>query len=429
MRVLVVGGYGLIGGYVVAALAAEGHEVIGAGRDVAAAARRLRHARWVRADLATTSEDDWAPLLQGVDAVVNCAGALQDSPRDDLQAVHVTGLLALASAARRVGVDRLVQISAAGVAESPGGFGRTKRDAEMALEAAGVDWTILRPGLVIAPSAFGGSALLRGLAAFPWAIPVVYPGSLVQVVGAHDVALAVVAALKPDAPRRVAVDLASERAYRLDEILPALRAWLGLRPASVVSLPPALVGLGGMIADGLAWLGWRSPMRTTAIAQLRHGVRGDAASARRFEGARVRDLDAILAAQPSGVQDRWFARLYFVKPLGLASLVAFWLASGLIGLLRADQAAAVLAVAGFAPAVAKVAVLAGSAVDILLAGLVCLRRSAPLALKGMIMVSAAYLAGATLWRPDLWSDPLGPLVKVVPGAVLALALLGMMDER
>jgi len=74
-------------------------------------------------------------------------------------------------------------------------------------------------------------------------------------------------------------------------------------------------------------------------------------------------------------------------------------------------------------------VLAGSAVDILLAGLVCLRRSAPLALKGMIVVSAAYLAGATLWRPDLWSDPLGPLVKVVPGAVLALALLGMMDER
>jgi len=45
------------------------------------------------------------------------------------------------------------------------------------------------------------------------------------------------------------------------------------------------------------------------------------------------------------VQDRWFARLYFVKPVGLASLAAFWLASGLIGLLRADKVAAVLAVA------------------------------------------------------------------------------------
>ncbi len=56
-------------------------------------------------------------------------------------------------------------------------------------------------------------------------------------------------------------------------------------------------------------------------------------------------------------------------------------------------------------------------------------RAARLALIGMIAVSLAYLAGATIWRPDLWGDPLGPLMKVWPAAILALAALAIMDER
>ena len=119
MRVLVVGGYGLIGSQVVAALHAAGHEVTGAGRDIRRAKRRFPFARWERADLATFGAADWAPLLTGVDAVINCAGALQDGPRDDLTAVHVTGLVALASAAEAAGVRRLIHVSAAGRRKTP----------------------------------------------------------------------------------------------------------------------------------------------------------------------------------------------------------------------------------------------------------------------------------------------------------------------
>ena len=57
------------------------------------------------------------------------------------------------------------------------------------------------------------------------------------------------------------------------------------------------------------------------------------------------------------------------------------------------------------------------------------RRSAQVALLGMVAVSAAYLLGGTLLRPDLWADPLGPFVKILPGAVLALAALAILDER
>ena len=47
----------------------------------------------------------------------------------------------------------------------------------------------------------------------------------------------------------------------------------------------------------------------------------------------------------------------------------------------------------------------------------------------MIVVSLGYLAGATLYAPDLWADPLGPMLKVLPGLALALTAAALLDER
>jgi len=50
MRVLVTGAYGLIGAAILARLHRDGHEVIGAGRNVEAARRLHPIAQWVEAD-------------------------------------------------------------------------------------------------------------------------------------------------------------------------------------------------------------------------------------------------------------------------------------------------------------------------------------------------------------------------------------------
>lgn len=428
MRVMVVGGYGLIGGYVVAALAAGGCEVVGAGRRIEQAQRRFPRAAWITAELATDDGPAWAKRLQGFDAVVNCAGALQDGPGDRLEAVHARGLDALATGATAAGVARLIYISAAGVETSPGAFGRTKREGEAALARHALHWTILRPGLVLAPAAFGGTALLRGLAAFPGFVPVVHPQARVQVVAAQDVARAVVGALRPEAPSRTAIDLVAPGEHRLVDVLQALRAWLGIAPAGSLAFPPALAAVTSLAADAAAWLGWRSPLRSTAIAQLRQGVRGDATGAARL-GITLQTLDEILAAAPSGVQERWFSRLYFAKPLAIAGLAAFWIASGAVGAAQERSAADLLISHGMSADVARACVLGGAVVDVALGLTVCVRSWAQRALQGMIGVSAAYLLGATLLRPDLWADPLGPLVKVVPAAILAIATLAVLDER
>ena len=432
MRILVVGGYGLIGAYVLARLHAEGHAVIGAGRDVRAAARRFAYAEWIAADLSRMGLEDWRPRLAGIDAVVNCAGGLQDSPRDSLRAVHVDGPAALWRACVEAGVRRVVHISAAGVgAGRPTAFNATKLESESRLRALDLDWVILRPGLVLAPAAYGGTALLRALAAFPFAIPAVYPDQVVQVVWADDVAKAVAAAIPPDTPARMSLDLAHAEPLTLGQVLTSLRLWLGLAPAPVLTLPAALAAPVSWGADALAWLGWRSTLRSTTLEQLRAGIRAEAAPALEAAlGLKLKSLDEALASYPSGVQERWFAQAYLVKPLAIAILALFWLASGAIGLtVGGAKAVGLLTGAGFSAPLAEASVLSGSAVDIALAVLISFRRTARLGCLGMIAVTAAYLAAASLWLPDLWLDPLGPLVKSVPAAMLALAVLALMDER
>jgi uncharacterized protein YbjT (DUF2867 family) len=429
MKVAVLGGHGLVGAPIVGTLLAATHRVIGIGRRIESAGRRMPGATWRQLDLATASVDQWAVCLAGADVVVNCAGALQDSAADRLHDAHVEGVRRLIDGARRAGVRRFIQISAAGVASSPGAFGATKRAAETLVAESGLDWLILRPGLVLAPAAYGGSALLRGLAGFPLLIPVLHPESRVQVIAAADVARAVLAALGPGAPAGTAIDLVAPGETTLGDLLRALRRWLGLRPAPLLRVPAPLAGLVARVADALALLGWRSPMRSTTLAQLAAGVGGDSAAAAALLGRQPLDLRQVLAAHPAGVQESWFARLYFLKPVIVLTLALFWILSGVIGLARLDAATAVLLAAGFAEAVARAVVAGGSVLDIALGLMLLHRRAAAPALLGMLAVTAGYLFGATIWLPDLWADPLGPLVKTIPAAVLVLVALAILEER
>ena len=46
-----------------------------------------------------------------------------------------------------------------------------------------------------------------------------------------------------------------------------------------------------------------------------------------------------------------------------------------------------------------------------------------------VLVSLIYLLGASLLTPQLWLDPLGPLVKVLPGLVLAVVARITLETR
>lgn len=431
MKVLVLGGYGLIGEALVGRLLRDGHHVTGLGRDVWEAQRRRPAVRWIAADMAQLlAAEDWLPLVAGMDAVVNAAGALQDGPRDRLDAIHRGSVVALVAACEQAGISRFVQISAIGAdPASVNPFFSTKAQGDSAVASSSLEWTILRPGLVIAPAAYGGTALLRALAAFPGFIPAVLSRQLIQTVSVTDVAEAVSRAVAGSLPPRLAVDLVEAKARSLGDVLSAFRAWLGLPPARVVPMPAILGRLAGAVADGLGMLGWRSPLRSAALAALARGVTGNAEPWSKVSDHALQSLEATLADMPAHVQERWFARLWLLKPLVFGVLSLFWLVSGIVGFIRQDAAAGVLVSHGLSPALALGLVLAGSVADIVVGATVLVRSLARLALLGMIAITLVYLGAATALAPDLWLDPLGAMVKAVPALCLALVALAILDER
>lgn len=431
MRILVLGAYGLIGSTVAARLDAAGHDVVGVGRDLDMARRRFPQVVWIAADLRRMlTPGDWRPHLVGIDAVVNCAGALQDSARDDTRAVHLDSPLALYRACEAAGVRRVVHVSAAGVSRDRAtAFNATKLAMEEALRTLDLDWVILRPGLALGPAAYGGTSLLRGLAGCPVMVPAVHWSSVVQVVSVDDIAATVVAAVGPGAPAKASYDLLHPHQTTIAVILERMRGWLGFPAAPLLHVPAWAATACAGTSDLLATLGWRSPMRSTSLAQLRDGVTGDPTAWMADFSIRPLSLDEMLERWPSGVQERWFARLYVLKPVALVTLIVFFGLSGVLGLARQGAAAGVLTAAGWSLSTATAAVIVAALLDLVLAALAAFRPTARAALRGMIALSAVYLLAGTVVRPDLWLDPLGAFLKVLPVIGLAATTLAMMDER
>jgi uncharacterized protein YbjT (DUF2867 family) len=432
MRVLITGAYGLIGAACLGRLRLEGHDLIGAGRSIAEAQRRFPYARWIAADFhELTTPLSWQGLLAGIDAVVNCVGALQDGAGDDLKRVHVDAPVALFAACEQLRVRRVVHISAIGAGcDGPTRFARTKGETENDLKRRDLDWVILRPGLVLASAVYGGTAMLRGAAGVPGVSPVVAAASPVQVVAIEDVAETVAWALRPGAAARLSLDLVHPQSVTIADIVAGYRRWLGLRPQPAVALPQWCAVAIARLADALSWLGWRSPMRSTALAHLAGGIVGDPARWMEATGIAPKSFEEILNRHPASVQDRWFAHLYLLKPIAIAVLALFWIASGIIALGPGwDEAVALMRGAGAGTGLAGLAVAAGAALDMALGFGVLVRRASRVALLGMLAVSCAYAATALVAAPHLLLDPFGRILKIFPIMLTNLFAIAILDDR
>ena len=429
MRVLVLGGYGFIGAAVCRALIARGHAVTGLGRSVAKARARMSFVRWIEADLARLGEpQDWTSLIAGFDAIVNAAGALQDSARDDVAGVQDKAMQALYRACgMQDSPPLIVQVSAnTGGAGAQTPFLATKRVADDALKASGLPHVILRPALVIGRNAHGGTALVRALAGFPLITPLLHGASPVVTVALDDVAACVGDAVDGVIAPGRDLELAADERLTLADCVAAHRAWFGLEKARTPEVPGWMGAAAGRAADLAGLFGWRSPMRSTALAVMEGGV--EAGAGGRPE-RRLTTLAETLAAMPAGAQDLWFARLYLLKPVLILGLSVFWIASGVIALLGFEASAQYMGFAGMTDGLGRGLTLVTSFADITLGLAVLWRPLAARALKGMVALSLAYLAAASALTPGLWLDPIGPLVKVLPSVLLAVATLAILDER
>lgn len=426
----VLGGYGLIGADCVRTLRRAGFTVIGIGRSHAAARRVLPEIEWRILDLAEASVAQLQHAAAGADVVVNAAGALQDGLRDDVIAIHETMVARLVAALEGT-TTRVIQVSAAGVSTtSSTEFFRSKARGDGLLMASRLDWVVLRPTLVLAREAYGGTALLRAGASVPLVGLQVLARSRIQTVFIDDVAAAVLSAARGEIAGGTVADLTEPDSHSFQEVVRLVRSWLGLAPwRKSINIADAWVRAAAKVGDALGWLGWRSPLRSTAVTVLNEGVHGDTSAWQIAGGPACRPLAETLSAIPATAQDRWYARLYLMLPVIVGVLALFWISSGVIGLVRFDTAARVLSDRGVGGSTASLLVLLGAGLDMLLGVGILVRRFARAAALGMAALSLLYMLGGTLLAPDLWADPLGPLLKVLPAFTLALVAAAIVEDR
>ncbi|MCB2413408.1 SDR family oxidoreductase [Demequina sp. TTPB684] len=154
-RVAIVGGAGKVSRQLIPLLLEAGIEVVPlARRDEQLAELKQVGAEPRRLDIEEASADEFLAAFEGCDGIVFSAGGGADGNAERKRTVDLQGSLKSMEAARALGIDRFVQVSAMGVdqpvedsaSEAWKAYVQAKRDADAALRNTQLAWTIIRPG-------------------------------------------------------------------------------------------------------------------------------------------------------------------------------------------------------------------------------------------------------------------------------------------
>jgi NADH dehydrogenase len=220
--VVVFGGAGFIGKQVVRALAKSGKRV-----RIAMRRPHLGHElrvmgdvgqiQLVQANVRFPASIDAA--LDGADAVVNLVATLTESGKQTFKALNADAAKAIAEAAAKRGLKRIVHISALGAGKKGSNYARTKYEGERAVLAAVPEAVILRPSIVFGEEDAFFNRFAR-MATTMLALPLIGGGKTrFQPIFVGDVARAVGIALDRREARGHVYELGGPRVYTFKQLL------------------------------------------------------------------------------------------------------------------------------------------------------------------------------------------------------------------
>lgn len=158
------------------------------GLTLRALARREQEPRigveWIPGDLADIAA--LSRLLEGAGAVLHIAGVVNAPDPAGFHLGNVIGTEAVVEAAQNSGVRRLVFVSSLAAREPDlSCYGRSKREAERAVERSGLDWTIVRPPAIYGPR---DREILDMFRAARWGLVPIPPTGRASVIHVDDLA-------------------------------------------------------------------------------------------------------------------------------------------------------------------------------------------------------------------------------------------------
>lgn len=418
LRVMVLGG-GLIGGALCDALAARGHQLVLATRGASPRAGAEVLALNFNA---LPGRDALAGALAGMDVLVNTVGIFRATAQQSLDAVHVKGPQALFEAARIAGVSRIVQLSALGAdAGSPLPYFASKGRAEDALRKCGIGHAIVRPSLVFSPRG-ASTRWFAQLASLPL-LPLPGGGTQrIQPLHLQDLVEALLRLVEaPDVPQ--SLDAVGPRPLALRDYLDLFRRAMGAA-GWIVPVPAFVARLGARI---LAVASPRLPVDPDALSMLDAGNTADPKPMARWLGRTPLAPEAFLTPGVAAAM-RGPVLLAWTVPLMRWTLAFMWVATGIISLwlYPRELSLQMLGRVGLQGGLAEAALWSAALLDFALGAALLLsaRWRTPVYLVQLALV-LGYTLIISLWLPEQWLHPFGPVLKNVPLLAMIVSLLAL----
>ncbi|MBI5492575.1 MAG: complex I NDUFA9 subunit family protein [Deltaproteobacteria bacterium] len=243
--ILVTGGTGFVGRNLI--------EELLKGRGVRCLVRHpergfpLSGVELVRGDV--TDKRSVLGAMGGVDAVVHLVGILMESKGSAFRAVHVEGTRNVVEACGESGVARYIHVSALGTRPfARSEYHRTKWEAEEAVRASSLDYTIFRPSVIFGKEDKFTNLFARAMRLSP---VIMIPGdgrNKMQPVFVKDLARAMSDSIDMAAAGKATFEAAGPEIYTFDEIIDSIAAVLNKSPFKL-HVPMSLMRLNAALLE------------------------------------------------------------------------------------------------------------------------------------------------------------------------------------
>jgi len=423
MQILITGPSGFIGGHLRRRLRDRGHTLVLASRSAPTALDEDE--RWLPLDFAALPPaSSLASKLEGIDVAVNAVGIFRETTRQTFDALHASGPIALFEACIAARVRRIVQISALGAdAEAASRFHLSKRAADEALLARGINAVVVQPSLVFGPDG-ASSRLFLMAATLPVLLLPAGGRQRVQPIHVDDLTEALVALCERPVAFTGRAALVGAEALSIAAYLRTLRRSLGLRAALTLSVPAFMAAASARLVDAVA----HRPFAVDAWAMLQRGNEGPVQATRALLGRSPRAPDRFVASnEASDLRTR--AQLGWLLPVLRLSIAGVWIVTAFVSfaVYPVADSFALLERAGVPAALRPLALYGAAALDLAFGvGSLLLRRRRWLWLAQIALI-VGYTAIITARLPEFWLHPYGPVLKNLP--MLAALWLLLEFER
>lgn len=224
-RILITGGTGFVGGNIREALGDHPVRLLVRRKSEAAGLEGL-NVELFEGDV--TRAETLRGAMTGCQAVIHLVAIISEEGKATFEGVIHQGTVNVVEEAKRVGIKRIVHMSAMGAMNNPAyPYMQAKWNAEQAVKSSGIPWTIFRPSVIFGPGD-GFINVLADLVRKAPVIPVVGTGkSKFQPVSVKEVAISFARAISEPETAGQIYELGGPEILTYEELLDTIAQKLG----------------------------------------------------------------------------------------------------------------------------------------------------------------------------------------------------------